>query len=490
MAKEERKVLWAPQAGPQTEFCRRAEDVALYGGAKGGGKSEALLHEGLRQVHIPGYHALILRRTYPQLQELIDRAKGEFPQYGAKWSEKLHRFEFPSGAVYTFGHCQNEADKENYQGHEYHYIAFDQLEQWFKSQYDFISMANRSSNAAIKCYIRSSANPGGVGHRWVRRMFIDGKKPFETYTSSVIMTGVLGRTKKIERTSCFIPAKVFDNQILLKANPGYLANLYNLPEAEKKAYLDGDWDALSVGSIFDKVGLVEQEKKIEEHKWRGYLKDMRDYIQPISNEYGELKMWDNPQPGDQYVIGADPKQGDSGGDPCSAHVVNRRTWEVVATWHGWKDAFSFAQVLYNLGYYYNTAEIVVENNLEACVRKLQELGYSYLYRNEQKKIGFNTNEKTRNYLIATLQMVIRENTGTIRDRETLDEFHDFVRDEKTNKIAARHDCHDDRVMSLGIAWQAIRVNPFYKPSPREQKAAITVGYYGKPRVWRRRRSGM
>lgn len=464
--------------------------MSLYGGAKGGGKSEALLHEGLRQVHIPEYHALILRRTFPQLQELIDRAKGEFPRYGARWVGRENRFIFPSGARYTFGHCQNEADKENYQGKEFHYIAFDELEQWFKSQFTFICMANRTKIARIKCYIRASANPGGVGHRWVRRLFLDGKKPYETYKEEYVMPGVMGRTIKLTRTSCFIPARVFDNQIMLKANPGYLANLNSLPEDERRAYLYGDWDALSAGSIFDKVGLQEQEKKVEEPRWVGDLKDMRDWVQPVANELGNLRMWDNPRPKDQYVIGADPKQGDSGGDPCSAHVVNRRTWEVVATWHGWKDAFSFAQVLRDLGYYYNTAEIVVENNLEACAMKLRELGYSYLYRNEQKKIGFQTNLKTRGYLISTLQMVIRENSGTVRERETLDEFHDFIRDPDSNKIAARGGCHDDRVISLALAWQAIRVNPFYTPSPREGRMSVSQGFHSNARAWKRRRSGM
>jgi len=110
-------MILRPQEGPQTEFLRRPEDEVLYGGAKGGGKSYALMLEALRQINISSYRALILRRTFPRLQELIDRSKEIFPKLGANYSSQDHTWTFLSGAKIRFGHCQNKGDESNFQGH-------------------------------------------------------------------------------------------------------------------------------------------------------------------------------------------------------------------------------------------------------------------------------------------------------------------------------------------------------------------------------------
>ena len=109
---------WKPHPGPQTEFMSRKEDVVLYQGGKGSGKSDAILIEALRQTENKNYKALIVRRTFPQLQELIDRAHTIYPRVGGKWQGDLHRFTFPSGSYVRFGHCNSEVDKQGYQGHE------------------------------------------------------------------------------------------------------------------------------------------------------------------------------------------------------------------------------------------------------------------------------------------------------------------------------------------------------------------------------------
>lgn len=231
-------VIWQPQPGPQTVFCQRSEFEVLYGGAKGGGKSEVLLMEGLRQIANPRYRAGFFRRTYPQLREMMDRAHQVFPRLGGRWNGQEHRWTFPSGARYDFLHMQDENTKYDYQGQEFHYLAFDQLEQFTDTMYDYMVMQVRTSDPTIRTYVRASANPGGIGHAWVKKRFIDNKVPYQTYRRAFRLPD--GR--EIELTSCFVPAKVWDNKILINANPMYLAQLMALPENLRKAMLEGDWD--------------------------------------------------------------------------------------------------------------------------------------------------------------------------------------------------------------------------------------------------------
>lgn len=239
-------ILWQPQSGPQTIFCERPEFEVVYGGAKGGGKTDVLLMEGLRQIDKPRYHAGFFRRTYKQLQEVIDRSHVYFPRIGGKWQAQLYRWLFPSGARYDFCNIEHEDDKEKYQGWEFHYLAFDQLEQFTESQYDYILMQVRTADSAIRTYIRGSANPGGIGHGWVKGRWISEKDPYATYKRTFKMPD--GKTLDIE--SCFIPAKVYDNKILLEANPLYLAQLMGLPAELRKAMLEGNWDVYA-GQFFD-----------------------------------------------------------------------------------------------------------------------------------------------------------------------------------------------------------------------------------------------
>ena len=110
-------IIWRPQPA-QVRFLRRAEYEALYGGAAGGGKSEALVMEALRQVHIPHYRALILRKTYPELSELIGKSLSYYPRVfpRAKFNETRHRWTFPSGATVEFGAMHRTNDRLKYQG--------------------------------------------------------------------------------------------------------------------------------------------------------------------------------------------------------------------------------------------------------------------------------------------------------------------------------------------------------------------------------------
>ena len=239
--KPKQRLLWSPQK-KQCEFMSRPEDEALYGGAAGGGKSDALLAEALRQVNIPCYRAIIIRKTMPQCSELIDRSRllygSAFPD--AVFNATKNVWTFKSGAKIYFGSMHHASDKLKYQGKQYDFIAFDELTHFTWEEYSYMFSRNRPSGLGTRCYMRATCNPGGIGHSWVKARFIDGKKPYHTYTETVTIDGV-----EYKKSRVFIPSTVFDNKILLKNNPNYVANLAILPENEKKALLYGDWNSFS-----------------------------------------------------------------------------------------------------------------------------------------------------------------------------------------------------------------------------------------------------
>ena len=243
-------VLWTPQRR-QADFLARFEDEALYGGAAGGGKSEALGAEALRQAHIPHYRALILRKTYPELSELIDKSqryyRGAFP--GAQWSEARHMWRFPSGAKIYFGAMQHTNDRFKYQGRAYDYIAFDELTHFTQDEYLYLLSRNRASGPGTRVYLRASANPGGIGHGWVKARFLTPAPPMQTIWEDVQVRTPDGAVHTARRSRIFVPSTVFDNQILLQNDPAYAARLAALPDADRRALLYGDWDAFA-GQVF------------------------------------------------------------------------------------------------------------------------------------------------------------------------------------------------------------------------------------------------
>ncbi len=243
------KVIWSPQPR-QRLFQARPEYEALYGGAAGGGKSDALLAEALRQVHIPHYRGLILRKTYPQLSELIDRSRAiyqpAFPR--ARYNTTGHYWEFPSGAKIFFGSMQHSSDKINYQGKRYDFIAFDELTHFTWEEYSYLFSRNRPSGPGTRVYIRAATNPGGIGHSWVKERFITPAPPMTPIVEQVEVDTPKGR-KTMSRSRIFIPSTVFDNQKLLENDPSYLASLSLLPQAERSALLYGSWDSFD-GQVF------------------------------------------------------------------------------------------------------------------------------------------------------------------------------------------------------------------------------------------------
>lgn len=238
--------LWEPQPGPQSlAIAAQFVGELMFGGARGGGKSDFLLGDFLQDVHLGAmWRGIIFRRSHPELEELITRAKEIYIPLGALWRVAERTFVFPSGATLKMRHIETEADCDKYQGHQYTWIGWDELTNWpdLKS-YKKMKACLRSAAGVPNKRIRSSANPGGVGHHAVKAYFVDpAPKGMELVTNT--------DEDGYQTTRMFIPSKVYDNKKLLDNDPGYIARLREIGSPEMvRAWLEGDWNVIT-GSYF------------------------------------------------------------------------------------------------------------------------------------------------------------------------------------------------------------------------------------------------
>jgi len=232
-------VIFQPNAGPQEDFLAAPETDVLFGGAAGGGKSYAMLIDPLRYAHRPAHRALILRRSMPELRELIDKSRELYPRAfpGCKYREVEKLWNFPSGAKVEFGFLERDADVYRYQGQAYSWIGFDEITHLpTEFGWNYLASRLRTTDPEITPYMRCTANPGGVGAHWVKKRYIDPNPPHETFK------GEDGLTRK------FIPASLNDNPYL--ASDGrYEQMLKALPDIQRKQLLEGNWD-IAEGAAF------------------------------------------------------------------------------------------------------------------------------------------------------------------------------------------------------------------------------------------------
>ena len=242
-------MTWAPQPGPQEAFVDSDVFEVVYGGARGGGKTDAALGDFARHAREceAAAQGLLVRRTRVALEPTLVRARQIFGPEGATWAEAKSCFIWESGARLYFRHLDNDADADGYQGHSYSRVYVEELTQFpYPGPVDKLKATIRSA-AGAHCGFRATCNPGGPGHNWVKARYIDaGPKNIikEEFVSPFGDAPVV-----LDRL--YIPARLPDNPKLLESDPGYVARLRQSGSAELvRAWLEGDWNVIE-GAFFD-----------------------------------------------------------------------------------------------------------------------------------------------------------------------------------------------------------------------------------------------
>lgn len=235
-------LIWAPQAGPQTWLLSCPVGDVLFGGARGGGKTDALLGDWIAHAGQHGKNAfgMIVRKTTNSLDEVIKRTQQLFPSLGAKWWASSKTWVFSNGATLKLRWMEREIDSDHYRGHQYTWLGFDEADTWPDPNGIDRLRATLRSAAGVPCLIRLTANPGGPGHMWLKERYVDPAPPLTVFTDE---------RKHVERV--FIPSRLTDNRKLLDADPTYVDRLYSSGPAHLvRAWLDGDWNASASESFF------------------------------------------------------------------------------------------------------------------------------------------------------------------------------------------------------------------------------------------------
>jgi hypothetical protein len=248
---QEQEVVFQPNPGPQTDFLAASEREVLYGGSAGGGKSYGLLADPMRYFDNKNFNGIILRRTNDELRELIWKSQELYPKIypGAKWQEKKSQWTFPSGAKLWMTYLERDEDVLRYQGLAFSYIAFDELTQYATPfAWNYMRSRLRTTDPTLPLFQRATTNPGGRGHGWVKKMFVDPAPANKRFVATDIDTGnPMVFPEGHERAGeplfyrRFIPASLRDNPYLMQDGQ-YEANLLALPEMQRRQLLEGDWD--------------------------------------------------------------------------------------------------------------------------------------------------------------------------------------------------------------------------------------------------------
>ncbi len=288
---KEQEIIFSPNEGPQTEFLQAWEQEVLYGGAAGGGKSYAMLADPMRYFSNPNFRGLLVRRTNDELKELKWKSISLYnnPTIKGQWREKDSIWRFPSGAEFWFTYLERDEDVLRYQGQSFTWIGIDELTQYSTPfAWNYLRSRLRSTDPNLPLSMRATSNPGGPGHGWVKKMFIDPAPYNTTFDATDLDTGetlrypevypinhrMAGQEHPMKGKALFqrrfIPASLYDNPYLMQ-DPNYEANLMSMPEDQRRQLLEGDWNVADGAAFreFSPRHHVVKPFKIE-YNWRKF----------------------------------------------------------------------------------------------------------------------------------------------------------------------------------------------------------------------------
>lgn len=247
------QIIWQPQPGPQTFLLECPVFEVFYGGARGGGKTESSIGDWLQHSSLYGEAAIgiFFRRKLVQLMEVVARTKQLFPKLGAKYNEQQKTWTMPNGARLKFAYLERDSDAEEYQGHNYTRVYVEEVTNFPSPDPINKLRATLRSGSGVPCGMRLTGNPGGAGHNWVKRRFIDpNPRGFQLITDDTeIEVDGIKSVVKLDRV--FIPSKISDNLLLMRNDPTYILRLKQSGSAALvQAWLEGNWDIID-GAFFD-----------------------------------------------------------------------------------------------------------------------------------------------------------------------------------------------------------------------------------------------
>lgn len=247
------EIIWGPQVGPQTALVECPIEDVGFGGARGGGKSDGLIGDYLQHAneYEDAARGMLVRRSYPELEELVDRARYVYSRTGARFKQHPPTWEFPNGAILRARYLERDKDAERYQGWNNTWLGVDEAGN-FPSPIplDKLRATLRTTRPGVRVFYRQTMNPGGPGHAWNKMRYIDPAKPYEPFEAKVELPG--GGVAITHRV--FIPSTIDDNILLTEADPRYWERVASAAAGQEwllKAWRFGDWDIVAGGYFSD-----------------------------------------------------------------------------------------------------------------------------------------------------------------------------------------------------------------------------------------------
>lgn len=280
-------IIWQPQPGPQTFLLECPVFEVFYGGARGGGKTESSIGDWLQHSSLYGEAAIgiFFRRKLVQLMEVVARTKQLFPKLGAKYNEQQKTWTMPNGARLKFAYLERDSDAEEYQGHNYTRVYVEEVTNFPSPDPINKLRATLRSGSGVPCGMRLTGNPGGAGHNWVKRRFIDpNPRGFQLITDDTeIEVDGVKQVVKLDRV--FIPSKISDNLLLMRNDPTYILRLKQSGSAALvKAWLEGNWDIVD-GAFFDEWD--ENTHVLSSHNFQGIIRP--DWLRFRAFDWGSYR---------------------------------------------------------------------------------------------------------------------------------------------------------------------------------------------------------